>query len=212
MHRKVPELHAGVGEVRGVTDASVCRKGAKLTSSLRVILTSARNSELPGSAADSIAPPRKLVQTLQGTEHQLVLVFSSAPISALTVGPDALDVLLSMPAGQADNGRSTEEVQPRRQRLRKICSDPDCSEPNKGKRMTRTTIEKRDDWQFVLDADEDAWVWERTRADSTVERSARSFGSLHECAADASTRGYGGWKNNERRQITPGCDALLLVE
>jgi hypothetical protein len=72
--------------------------------------------------------------------------------------------------------------------------------------------DKRDKWQFVIDADGHAWVWEKTRADGSVERSARSFGSLHECSADAGTHGYGVWKNDERRQVERGVDALVMVD
>jgi hypothetical protein len=78
--------------------------------------------------------------------------------------------------------------------------------------MTTKITDKRDRWQFVIETDARSWVWERTRADGTVERSVHGFGSLHECAADAGTHGYGEWKNDERRQVTPGVDALVMVD
>lgn len=78
--------------------------------------------------------------------------------------------------------------------------------------MVQTSTEKRDNWQFLVDAEGRSWSWERSRPDGAVERSGRSFGSLQECAADASIRGYGQWKNDERRQITAGRDALLMAD
>jgi hypothetical protein len=64
----------------------------------------------------------------------------------------------------------------------------------------------------MLDAEAASWSWEKTAPDSTVERSERSFSSLPECAADAATRGYAQWKNDERREVTRGRDALLLAD
>jgi hypothetical protein len=77
--------------------------------------------------------------------------------------------------------------------------------------MVQTSREKRDNWQFVIDPDAASWAWERTRADGAIERSDGAFGSLQDCASDARTHGFGGWKNDERRQITAGRDALLTA-
>ena len=77
--------------------------------------------------------------------------------------------------------------------------------------MDETSREKRDNWQFVIDPGAASWSWERTRPDGETERSPGAFGSLQDCASDARTHGYGEWKNDERRQITSGRDALLTA-
>ena len=77
--------------------------------------------------------------------------------------------------------------------------------------MVQASPEKRDNWQFIIDPNAGSWSWERTRPDGAIERSERAFGSLQDCASDASTQGYGGWKSDERRQITAGRDALLMA-
>jgi hypothetical protein len=78
--------------------------------------------------------------------------------------------------------------------------------------MVKRRRDNRANWQFVLDAEGASWSWQRTAPDNTVEHSERSFGSLPECAAHAATRGYAQWKNDERREVRCGRDALLLAD
>ena len=70
--------------------------------------------------------------------------------------------------------------------------------------------ERRAAWAFIMTGDRAAWEWARTKPDGTLQRSRRSFSSIAECGKDATKHGYGEWKMNERRHVTPGRDVLEI--
>jgi hypothetical protein len=78
--------------------ASELRAEIAHTRSLRVIVTVATDGQLGEPSAAAQLSQKQLLATLQGTEHEVVLVFPSTPLVALIVGPEALDVLLSHPS------------------------------------------------------------------------------------------------------------------
>jgi len=74
----------------------------------------------------------------------------------------------------------------------------------------KKTPEKRGTWRFVTD-DGSRWRWEREEATGTIKRSKPPFALLEECVKDASKHGFGAWKGEERRSVTPRYDALAMV-
>jgi hypothetical protein len=66
------------------------------TGSLRVIVTLSVDDRVNASAAARLSQ-EELLHALEGTEHQVVLVFPSTPLVALIAGADALEVLISHP-------------------------------------------------------------------------------------------------------------------
>ena len=71
--------------------------------------------------------------------------------------------------------------------------------------------EKRVTWHFLID-DAEHWHWEKAHPTGSVEWSERAFGSLDQCAQDASEHGYGTWTNDERRYVPRRYDALVAVD
>ena len=71
--------------------------------------------------------------------------------------------------------------------------------------------ENREQWQFLIDPANASWTWERRRPDGNVDHAERFFGSLHECAAEASHHGFAKWKDDERRRVATLSDPLLDV-
>jgi hypothetical protein len=86
------------------------------------------------------------------------------------------------------------------------------ADSGKGARMaTRLRDEKRVTWQFVV-TENHAWTWQKIQPDGAMEECPRRFTSLDECARDAGERGYGAWKQDERRRLPVSTDALAFVE
>lgn len=73
------------------------RSQIERTGSLRVIVTLVTEGQEPASVEIIRSTQERLLAALQGTEHSVLYVYHSAPLLALVVGRDGLDVLLSSP-------------------------------------------------------------------------------------------------------------------
>ena len=80
------------------SQASALRAEMARTDALRVIVTVSTKPEDGEPSAAAKSSQQQLLRALAGAEHRVVFVFPSTPLVALTVGPDALDVLLSHPS------------------------------------------------------------------------------------------------------------------
>ena len=60
------------------------------------------------------------------------------------------------------------------------------------------TLERRQQWNFLLD--NDTWLWRVVNTDGSEAASQSGFKTLKECTEDATRNGYVVWKSEEERR------------